>query len=330
MKNWAFAYDSTYAYNENRLLLIDPMIMQCPKCTAFKYEKEPKGMCCQDGKVRVPDLLPPPQVLQELLDGTSPHSTAFLRDIRAYNNAFQMTSFGCTKRVQEAGHMPTFKVQGQVYHLLGSILPPMGPNNEPVAPSFLQVFFMGDSNVQSDYRNKKYTLTKPFILRILQNMLNEHNPYIALIKTATELMPTDDYRLVIHADKAPRGMHPETFNAPTLNEVAIIMDNEQAEHRDIILYKRNNDLQRINEFHQSYDALQYPLAFWNGQAGYHFHIPQIINGQPSDRKTVSCMDFYASMLMIRSKDPGITNWLNAYGGLTHHMLVVLHKFLFYG
>jgi len=38
-----------------------------------------------------------------------------------------MTSFGAT----EIGHgnfMPTFKVQGQVYHLAGSLLPPVQKN----------------------------------------------------------------------------------------------------------------------------------------------------------------------------------------------------------
>jgi len=38
--------------------------------------------------------------------------------------------------------MPTFKVQGQVYHLAlaGSLLP-----NNPDEPKFLQIYFMGDS-----------------------------------------------------------------------------------------------------------------------------------------------------------------------------------------
>jgi hypothetical protein len=33
-----------------------------------------------------------------------------------------MTSFGA-KQIVEEGFMPTFKVQGQVYHLYGSLIP---------------------------------------------------------------------------------------------------------------------------------------------------------------------------------------------------------------
>ncbi|UYV71164.1 hypothetical protein LAZ67_8001969 [Cordylochernes scorpioides] len=96
------------------------------------------------------------------------------------------------------------------------------------------------------------------------------------------------------------------------------------DRRDIVLYKRGSGVQRINEFHRSYDALQYPLVFWNGQDGYHFHIPQLIDGVPSAHKTVSCMDFYDSLLMIRSRNPGITNWLLAFGDLTHQILVDIY------
>ena len=34
-----------------------------------------------------------------------------------------MTSFGVTKETQEPGYMPTFKIQGQIYHSAGSLLP---------------------------------------------------------------------------------------------------------------------------------------------------------------------------------------------------------------
>jgi hypothetical protein len=39
-----------------------------------------------------------------------------LTHIQQYNNCFQMTSFGATKFIQE-NVMPTFKIQGQIYHL---------------------------------------------------------------------------------------------------------------------------------------------------------------------------------------------------------------------
>ena len=35
-------------------------------------------------------------------------------------------------------------------------------------------------------------------------------------------------------------------------------------NRDIILHKRNAQLLRIAETHRCYDALQYPIIFWDG------------------------------------------------------------------
>lgn len=140
MRNAAFQYDPNVQYGLTRLLLIGRMEKQCEHCSALKYEGERPGMCCSGGKVRIPDLPAPPEELRALLDGSSPHSTDFLKHIRYYNNAFQMTSFGCDKRVTEPGYMPTFKIQGQVYHTIGSLLPPFNEDNLEAQPVFLQVF----------------------------------------------------------------------------------------------------------------------------------------------------------------------------------------------
>ncbi|CAJ0928188.1 unnamed protein product [Ranitomeya imitator] len=69
---------------------------------------------------------------------------------------------------------------------------------------------------------------------------------------------------------------------------------------DIVLQKRNNSLQRVAETHRSYDGLQYPIIFWQGQDGYQFGIPQTdpTTGNPSGKK-VSAMDFYAYRIMTR-------------------------------
>ncbi|UYV81931.1 hypothetical protein LAZ67_21000181 [Cordylochernes scorpioides] len=324
MLNAAFHYNPALNYEQFTFLQIGHMEKQCQHCTAFKYNGERPGMCCSAGKVRIPVLPEPPEALRTLLDGSSPHSAEFMRHIRHYNNAFQMTSFGCGSRVVLPGYMPTFKVQGQVYHRIGSVLPPLDSDSRQLQPAFLQVFFIGDSSAEVATRHRNFPITKPHIVSILQDMLHQHNPYVHLFKASIEKMPSPDYKLVIKADKAPPGHHPRTFNAPTINEVAIVIVQENCDRRDIVLSKRGSGVQRINEFHRSYDALQYPLVFWNGQDGYHFHIPQLINGVPSAHKTVSCMDFYASLLMIRSRNPGITNWLLAFGDLTHQILVDIY------
>ncbi|KAG8182241.1 hypothetical protein JTE90_024174 [Oedothorax gibbosus] len=53
--------------------------------------------------------------------------------------------------------------------------------------------------------------------------------------SALDRMPNDDYKVVIRADKRPSGRHERTFNAPTIDEVAILIVGENLETRDIVL-----------------------------------------------------------------------------------------------
>jgi len=68
-------------------------------------------------------------------------------------------------------------------------------------------------------------------------------------------MPSDNHRIVIRANKTPFGEHARRFNAPTIDEVAIVFVGEQFLSRDIVLHRRNEQLQRVSEFHRSYNAL---------------------------------------------------------------------------
>ena len=70
-----------------------------------------------------------------------------------------------------------------------------------------------------------------------------------------------------------------TENLPTVNEVAVLIPDSQGQSillltigRDIILQRRGGTLQRISETHPSYDALQYPLLFPNGEDGWSINL----------------------------------------------------------
>ncbi|XP_018496310.2 uncharacterized protein LOC108864686 [Galendromus occidentalis] len=112
-------------------------------------------------------------------------------------------------------------------------------------------------------------------------------------------MPTDDYVVVIKADKTP-GEHAGRFNAPTLDEVAIVIVGEEFNSRDIVLRRRDGCLKRVSETHRSYDALQYPLLFWQGEDGYHFNLRMRNPGTDEETsKKVSAMNYYSYRIMIR-------------------------------
>lgn len=141
---------------------------------------------------------------------------------------------------------------------------------------------MGNMEEQLDRRQEINTAMKRAILQDLQQLLHEHHALVRLFKTALERMPNDDYKVVIRADKRPAGTHERRFNAPTIDEVAILIVGENLETRDIVLTRRDTgQLQQIYETHRSYDTLQYPLMFWQGDDGYHFNIKMInpLNGE---------------------------------------------------
>lgn len=162
------------------------------------------------------------------------------------------------------------QIQGQIYHRAGSLLPVSDSNYK-----FLQIYFMGNSPQEIDLRCAHNNLIKRSIIEQLQTLFHEHNQLIILFKTALDMMPSDNHKIVIRADKTPAGQHARRFNAPTIDEVAIVVVGEDLESRDIVLHRQNNQLLRIKETHRSYDALQYPIIFWKGEDGYDFSIKMI-------------------------------------------------------
>lgn len=275
LKRSAYAYDHTVDYSSLPSVVIGAMDVVCAHCNALKFKNETPGMCCSNGKIELPLLQSPPEPLLSLISGTHVDSAHFLRKLRIYNSSFLMTSFGATK-IHYDNFMPTFRIQGQIYHRIGSLLPL--PNAEH---KFLQIYFMGDSNDndQVQQRRKNNTGTKQHIVAELQVMLHDNNQLVQLFKQAKDLLQNrmDDHRIAIHADRTPVGQHHGRYNAPTINEVAILMVGQQVGHRDIVVHRRNENegLQRISETHRSYDALQYPIMFPYGEDGYHFEMRQI-------------------------------------------------------
>lgn len=290
LRNIGFYYNSTYDYSSHQLVAIGTMDFICEHCGALKFKNETSGLCCLNGKVVLPPLNPPIGILHALVSGTTAESKHFLDKIQTYNSLFQMTSFGATDVIKD-NFMPTFQVnlsncmlnvehesmdissdmqiQGQIYHLHGALLP--SPDTDY---AFLQIYFIGNPVAEVECRCVIGSNIRRNIVNELQQFLHDENELVKLFKVALERMPSDDHKIVIRADKAPVGQHAGRFNAPTIDEVAIVIIGEAYNTPDIVLHRRNanNSLERISETHRCYDALQYPLLFWQGEDGYHFNI----------------------------------------------------------
>ncbi|GFT92534.1 ATP-dependent DNA helicase [Trichonephila clavipes] len=219
----AFQYEPDIEYYAHSKVVIGAMDKECPHCHALKFKNEPAGMCCASGKVQLPEIETPPEPLNGLLIGTDPDSNVFLKSIRRFNSCFQMTSFGATEIIRNTNangqeFNSTFKIRGQVYHKMGSLLP---MPNEP--HKYLQIYFMGgeDSgsalanrvNARCDYNNLD-SLYARRIVSELDALLNEHNELLKIFKSHMHQLQSDNYAIVINPDKTPAesifvdSMHP--------------------------------------------------------------------------------------------------------------------------
>jgi len=73
----------------------------------------------------------------------------------------------------------------------------------------------------------------------------------------------------------------------------MLMPNENAHNRDIVLDYRDGSLQHISELHRGYDPLQYPLIFSHGTDGWH------INLKPSNGKKLTALVYYRYHIKVR-------------------------------
>ena len=245
--NSAFSYDASRSYS--KISYIGNMDKDCVNCNAYKFKGERPSLCCLNGKINISTLQKPPNEIFNLLTTEDRRAKHFQENIRLYNSAYSMTSFGANI-VRTQGFNPTFTIQRQVYHRIGSLLP---LNTEP---QFLQIYFV-DHKEQIRLRKKHLPSLNEDTLQQIQAQLNKHNPYVRDFKRKVK-NSKESFKLVI-SEKHPNSMHKGRFNKPQTDEVAVIMSDKVIGKRDIIVEKRSEGLMRISELHRSYDPLQYPL-----------------------------------------------------------------------
>ncbi|UYV78542.1 hypothetical protein LAZ67_16001943 [Cordylochernes scorpioides] len=229
MENAGFNYSVADEYFKHPLISLGMMNTTCRFCGALRWKDESSGMSCSNGKVRLPLIDLPPEPLRSLLSGENSDSVHFLRNIRKYNSCFQIISFGAENQTHSVTFPTTFSIQGQVYHRIGSLMP---SENQP--SRFLQIYFMGnddDDDIQTDRRCQQIQGVRPHVA--------QHNLLVQQFKTALENLPSYAYKVVVNADRTPPGQHPRRYNAPTANEVAIVLAGRSERLRYITLHQRN-------------------------------------------------------------------------------------------
>ncbi|SJL15974.1 uncharacterized protein ARMOST_19487 [Armillaria ostoyae] len=150
------------------------------------------GMCCLQGQVKLPPLLPAPAILQNLLCGDNPLSKAFLQDIRQYNAALAFTSIAVKvdEAITNSSGPYCFRVSGKLHHQMGSLLAEEGEDL-----SYAQLYIHDPAEALSMHNRCNPNLN-PEIMSQLQDLMQDVNPYVALYPHAYLIMkdkPHEEY-----------------------------------------------------------------------------------------------------------------------------------------
>jgi len=90
---------------------------------------EPKfNMCCRHGRIKIADYPKLPDTLYDLYYKNVRKSKFFMKNIRSFNSMFVFTSMGgnIDNSMNKGKAPPTFVINGENYHQIGSLLPMPG------------------------------------------------------------------------------------------------------------------------------------------------------------------------------------------------------------
>ena len=129
--------------------------------------------------------------------GTNSDGRHYLANIRKYNG------FGCNE-ILMAGFNPSFRIQGQVYHLIGCIVPTASES-----PKFAQIYFIDDREAEVATRSAIVNGLKPDIIRSINELLHDSNHYVEVFKVAKEIFEQESTPTnVLMRPKGPQGNTP--------------------------------------------------------------------------------------------------------------------------
>ncbi|KAL3639574.1 hypothetical protein CASFOL_017481 [Castilleja foliolosa] len=219
------------------------------------------------------------------------------------------------KSMNQGNAPPVFTVQGQNYHMIGSLLPIEGEQ-----PKFSQLYIHDTSNeisnrINSVRSSSKETNLHEDIVGDLKSMLDENNVLVRLFRMAKEKLSEHGDRNVSIKLIGKRGPEVRTYNLPEVSEIAALIVGDFDEGlgtRDILIETRSGKLQRINELHPSYLGLQYPLIFSYGEDGYRDDFFYSYPNQTVQRKRtkITMRDFFAFRFHDRVDECELYNHLN--------------------
>ncbi|XP_073021926.1 uncharacterized protein [Primulina eburnea] len=276
-----------------RCQLSDPRI--CMYCQALLFHGETSQFCCRNGNTNL-DHIPSPIELQELYAADNEEGRHFRQFIRAYNHVFSFTSMrvNLDESLTTGTHgIYTFRAHGSIYHSIGNLLP-----NENCRPRYMQMWIVDTDHDIDNRLHENPELRRELLLKI-QNILDQHNPFVHVFRQIGKCQDIPNCRLIIRQQRP----NEHQYNLPTSSQVAaVIVDNEFQENlsgRDITIQGIGGNLISIQDVVGYYDPLQYPLLLPYGTYSWD------INSRNINGTRLTCLNYYAYMLQIRENSPSL-------------------------
>ncbi|XP_019173546.1 PREDICTED: uncharacterized protein LOC109169127 [Ipomoea nil] len=242
---------------------IGDQIYSCQHCGAMFWLDErvnkssgvrnPKySLCCSHGKIKLSPTNIPPLAIRQLFFNQDQKSTHFLKNIRSFNNMFCFTSMGgkIDRTINNGSAPPTYRLHGQNFHLMGSLLPQSGERPKE------------DDSTTTLHRE---------IVKDIKDALDENNVLVKIFRMAKTQMESNHRADIKIKLIGKRNKDARTYNLPQVGEVAALivgnLDPNMGE-RDILVESKAGHFQRITKLNPAYLPLQYPLLFPYGEDGY--------------------------------------------------------------
>ena len=196
-----------------------------------------------------------------------------MKNIRTYNAAFSFCSFKAnTDPALNEGSIYTMRIQGMIYHRIGSILPMEGQKAQCA-----QIYIHDELDESTILRQGYSSKLQPMTIQKIHGALlyDCSNIFMEQFKKAADILrknPVADLQIRIHTN---RDIDKRVYNRPTASEIAVLIPNVDDEvnlkAREAIIFPKNGSLKFINANKASYDPLMYPLLFPYGQIGWEYN-----------------------------------------------------------
>ncbi|XP_062006831.1 uncharacterized protein LOC133723982 isoform X2 [Rosa rugosa] len=265
--------------------------------------------CCEKGEIKIEQSNPTPSFLEQLLDPKNRETTFFRENIRIYNSMFSFTSMGATidHGINNGSGPYVFKINGQVHHLMGSMLPLDGE-----CPKYAQLYIYDTKNevsnrinaIDPSHINKKI---RPDIVQGLINMFDEINELVKTYRTIRDKFEDSSLPSFNMTMLNRQPTDSKQYEEPTSEEIGGLIVGDIGEfnsNKDIVIQSNDGHLKRITKIHPKYMSLQYPILFPYGEDGYKLDLlmQTTATNRKKKRDKISMRCFIAYQIQDRNNE----------------------------